>query len=162
VTVYSWSSPYHRVAPEVAGPELERIRKKYGGFHRPRDVVNEARAEDNPLHPEVFQDTPEEAVERWREHRAQNMITSIKSVPHPGWNEPPMRVYVSIKQMEGPPAYTRTDIAMEDPPMRAHVLAQALREAEAFQRKFEHLTELAEIMSAVTVVVGKTKRKSAD
>ena len=52
---FAWRSGYHaKIAADVAGRELERIRKKNKGTLTADLVAAEAKPKSNPLHPQVY------------------------------------------------------------------------------------------------------------
>ena len=67
-----------KIDPQIAGEELERIRKR-DGCVKTKIVVDEARPEKAPLHPE-FEWNDSQAAELYRENQAMRLIRSIRIV----------------------------------------------------------------------------------
>lgn len=62
----------------VAGPELDRIRKRDGRIQA-SVVVEEARPDEAPLHP-AFEWRDEVAAEEWRRHQATELVREVRVV----------------------------------------------------------------------------------
>ena len=155
--VYKWREGYRAsVKAQVAGERLDAIREENGGHLTPADVVEDARPEDSPLHPEFTWDN-EEAAEKWREDEARRLIRSVCVVVEDAQtgDARPTQGYVHVDLPDASPVYVTTARAMSEPEMREQVLADAINAFEALRRRYEHLAELAELFA----VIDQTKRK---
>lgn len=146
---YTWrKGSHHKVSATVAGKEIQRLLKERGGELEADDVVQSASSPASPLHREFEWDDTKAA----REHRlcqARNLMNSIQ-VTLVGKDEEPitMSVFVAV-QTEEEKRYMDVTVAMGDSEKRENILAQALRELKAFQRKYGNLKELATVIEAI-------------
>ncbi len=153
--MYQWrNGSVHRVDAEIAGPALEKMAEQYGRLTA-GIVVNESRPEDAPLHAE-FDWIDAEAAEKWREHQARNVINSIRVVTE---SEPakvtPIYVHVTTpeqKDAEPEPRYVRVSDALADQALRREVLTRAIREMDAWERRYRELEELALVFESAKIV----------
>lgn len=147
--IYQWKKgAQHKVNPQVAGEELERLRTYHNGRLESSIVVEAARDETNPLHPE-FEWNDARAAESHRLNQASAMIRHIAVItPKRDGSEAPIRAFVSVVRDEDR-SYTSTAHAMSEADLRQQVLDQAWRELEAWRQRHAELIELAEIFSAI-------------
>ncbi len=161
--MYKWKAgSVHAVEAEVAGKALESIVERHGAI-TPGLLVRESRPEDAPLHDE-FEWDDSVAAECYREQQASYVIRSITvTVDVPEREDIYVRAFVSVVPLDGSGAessdgdesrrvYLRTVDALADPGYRRQVLEQALKEAEAWQRKYAELQEFAQVFDAVQSV----------
>ncbi len=95
------------VEAQVAGDELERIRKANGDQLNPKQVVEVARPSDAPLHAAfTWDDTG--AAERWRLHEARHLIRSVRVLVVGSKTEPAF-VHVRVEDAQ---YYQATRVAM--------------------------------------------------
>jgi hypothetical protein len=130
--------------------ELERIRAESGGTLAPERVVAAARDPASPLHSRFTWDDGE-AAEKWRLHEARNLIRVYVLVLAPGQSEP-VRAYVSLTEDRGSAGYRATTDVMSDSERRQALLRQAMREFDAWRRRYEALEELAAVFAAAEQV----------
>lgn len=122
------------VTANIAGKELEKIRTKNGGKLITKEVVNEARATNSPLHP-VFEWDNEKASEEYRLIQARKLIRSIHIIQETGKKE---NKYVHIK-MDKENYYQDQAVAV----LNVNEYQAALREATIKLNSAEHaLNEL--------------------
>jgi len=154
--VYRWkdNSPHPKVDAQVVGEHLEMLRSSHGGITA-RLVVDEAKAEDSPLH-EAFQWDDSVAADEWRLQQARQVVNHIVVVMEKDGGEAPTitRAFVVVTQMNAE-TYTSVAVAMADPGLRAQVVARALRELEAIRKKYAELEELAEVFRVIDQTQGK-------
>lgn len=141
--------------------ELSRIAEKNGGLLRPEDVVEEASDPRSPLHDQFDWDDTE-AAQKWRLHQARNLIRiCVRFLEVPGSQEKvPCRVWVSLttdRNSDG--GYRPIDHVLRLKTWREQLLEDAMREAEAFQRKYAMLTELAEVHEAISRAIAAWRRR---
>lgn len=157
-SVYAFKPGFFKAVPaQVAGEEIERIRRDRGDFFQPDDLVEEGRPDDAPLHP-AFEWDDAKAAEEHRKQQARQLVAHITVVDE---NKPPdqqMRAYVSVPTSVGP-RYTTVEHAFAVPELRACVLSQALADLETFRRRYETFVELAESLAAVEKVSAKLRRR---
>lgn len=135
-----------RVPAAVAGPALLDIRERHGTL-TPRVVVDEAKRKRHPLHP-AFEWNDDVAADEWRKAQARNLIKAIVIVQEEQPDAPPMRLFVNISTEEAGQFYETLAAAYADDAMRERVLSRALSDLEAWQRRYNELSELAEVFEA--------------
>jgi hypothetical protein len=129
--------------------ELERIAAENGGVLRPADVVEAASNPESVLH-DAFDWADDEAARKWRLHQARNLIRVTVVMQDMGKRDPiEVRAFVSLtpdrKTGDG---YRLVTDCMKKREWREQMLADALAEMEAFERKYAVLTELAVVFKA--------------
>ena len=151
--VYKWRAGARAPLPAaVVGAELERIRQKHGDAFTTGDVVNAARPFKSPLHA-AFEWDDSAAAEAYRREQAGYLIRYVVRVNPDSADDEGVRAFVScIEEGEDRPSYTTSERAMRDPSLRDQVLSNAFREMQAFEKKYRKLTELAEVIDAMTRV----------
>ena len=99
---------------EKAVAELQRIHERDGGI-RTQAVVDEARAEDAPLHA-AFEWDNDVAAEEHRRSQARQLVRAIVVVPDPEENKPPIRAYFSVTVDDEPRAreYRSVEVITRD------------------------------------------------
>ena len=145
---YAWK-PGFRVGgldAQVVGERLDAIRERDGGITA-EAVVDDARPVDSPLHP-AFEWDDSVAAEKYRLDQARYLIRAVV-IQRPDVEEPrPVRAFVVVKESDGNEVYTSTIKALSDEELRRQVLERALRELDAWRRRYEDLAELAEVLAA--------------
>lgn len=158
VVSYSWksgSSEFKKYDVEVIATTLTEIRERLGGL-TPRDVVQEAKDEANPLHPIIYSISDEDAAQLGREGIASRLIRSVRvKYMTPEKREIDTRAFVSMREKSGDRSYHVTSFAMEDEEGRALILRQAWLELKAWRRKYQELSELAAVFDAIDLVKEK-------
>lgn len=143
--IYRWKSgSRHSCDAGTAGEVCERLASE--GRLTPRELVDESRPEDAPLHGE-FEWDDAIAAEAYRESQARYVIRSIEVTAESG-DATPTRAFVAM-QDGGPCEYTPIMVVMEDDRRREALLEKALGELAAFRLKYESLTELAHVFEAI-------------
>lgn len=146
--VYAWKQPGRISVPaDVAGAELNRIRAEQGRFFTPAAVVHASRPEDAPLHP-AFEWNDAKAAQAHRETQAKEIIRSIVVVPADQSDAEPVRAFVSVQLEDEGHRYTTTTHALAVADLREQVLAQALRDMQAFQRRYGQFLDLSGVREA--------------
>lgn len=133
----------HKVSPQVAGTVLSAMADE--GRLTAKNVVEEARPEDSPLHPE-FEWDDRIAAELWREKQAQLLIAHVIIVPDESPKQEPTRAFQITVE---PHKYEHIDIVMRDKTKRNVLLENAKNELIAFKKKYANLTELASVFDAI-------------
>lgn len=113
------------------------------GVIMPEAVVNAARSESSPLHVH-FEWDDSEAAEQYRLWQARSLLRVMVTVL-PGTREP-VRAFVSLSNEEG---YRLTANVMVHAEHRSQMLEDALKDMKVFQRKYEHLAEVADVIAAM-------------
>lgn len=147
--IYQWTKTSHlRGDANRVGAQLEAIREENEGRLAPRDVVVAARPDGSPLHP-FFEWRDTIAALKYREEQARSLIRSV-AVIYDEAPDTPVRAFVCVGDGEDDGgAYQSTRIAMANQTDREYVLGRALRELDAWKKRYAHLTELAEVFSCL-------------
>lgn len=131
----------------AVGNRLEELRQKFKGELTPKDVVEDARSHNSPLHT-YFEWNDSAAAEQYRLQQARALIRAVVAVVV-NEEEPAKRVQAFVHVPEaGAPHYRRVDHAMSQERTRDMVLRQAFREFRAWQKRYEDIAELAELFEA--------------
>lgn len=138
-----------RLDPELVAGRLHAIEQD-SGLLTAQSVVDDARMPDSLLHP-IFEWRDDVAAEKYRVIQAEALIRVF--VVREDDDSAPVRRWVNVRrEMPGggvARGYVSVHEAMGDEDLRAQVLADARREADAFRRKYGHLRELAEAIDGV-------------
>lgn len=134
-------SSHIKAAAEVVVRECNRLEQE--NRLTAKDLVNESRPEDAPLHGE-FEWRDSVAAENWRECQARNIIRSVITVNE---KQEPQRLFFNIEVKEA--QYHSIETIMKAEDKYAALLKTAFRELLAFKRKYEQLAELRQVFDAV-------------
>lgn len=143
--VYKWASgAIHKVSAQVAGEVCAELEER--GELSAENLVEISRPEDAPLHDE-FEWDDSIAAEKYRNAQAgaviRHLTVSVES-------KAPTRAYFHIEVKQ--PCYESVHAIIQNEDKYAALLKQALRELEAFQRKYNTLTELKPVFDAITLL----------
>jgi len=145
--VYRWARRIPGNAQEC-GEELERLKEQSNGELMTKDVVNAARPADNPLH-RCFEWRDDVASERWREHQARQVISSIRVVTtneHSGQEEL-VQCYVSLQgEADEPRAYVSVAKVVENEELFERARQQFIKELQAFKLRYQRFTSLRRLV----------------
>ena len=133
--------------------ELEQIRESNDGILYPQSVVDFARNEDTDLH-DKFEWDDTVAGENYRVWQARKIIRAV-AILIPRQNEP-IQAYVSMvadryqgeEKQEKVGGYRCMVDVLSTPDLRERLLSEALAEFEMWERKYQVITELADIFAA--------------
>lgn len=146
--VYQWKAgTQHKVDPQVAGEELERIRTWNNGRLEPKAVVDASRDPGAPLH-SAFEWNDKRAALAWRMDQASTMIRHIAVMVDKGGEAAPVRAFVSVMR-EDDRSYTSIGHALSDQELRLQVVAAAWAELEAWRKRHAELIELTRIFAVI-------------
>lgn len=149
MAVYRWKSGARApVSAQVAGEICASLEES--GNLTPQALVEVSRAEDAPLH-NAFEWDDAIAAEKYRETQAGYIIRSVEVVVN-GCAEP-VRAFVSVADSKAAP-YASIEHVMVRSDSRAMLLEHALMELSAFKRKYQQLTELADVFAAIDSLGG--------
>lgn len=139
------------ITAQAMGDTLAAIAGANAGRIIPSVVVEESRPEEAPLHAGFTWDDAV-AAEMHREDEARRMIRSYVVVrqDHRGRDvEEIANVSVARPFDADGPAYMPARQAMEDPDLRARIVAYAQRQLEGWEARYGHLQELAHVVAAI-------------
>lgn len=144
--VYDWVVPgLYPVSAKDAMDDLQRIYSKHGRIDA-ADVVNESRAENAVLH-NCFEWNDEIAAEKYRKTQAEDIIRAIVVVNEEQKEPVKVRAIVHVQS-----SYQPISVVVNDKDKLSELLASALRELQAFRRKYESLASLKPVMDAIEAV----------
>lgn len=151
--IYKWRNGAHiKADAQVAGTVCSKLEKE--GRLTPKNLLNESRPVDAPLH-NVFEWDDGIAAEKYRTEQAAHIIRCVITIPDKKNDEVPQPkpafVLVSSHASDDPKKATYRDVkaALNDPVDKQTVLKNALRELDAFQRKYSMLSELASVFNEI-------------
>jgi hypothetical protein len=137
----------------IVGKELVRIEKKSGAI-TPQIVVESAQPSQSPMH-KYFTWDDGEAADKCRLDEARQLVRSVVIVRVTKDDSgDSIRAFVSVKSSNGEKAfdgqaYISTVRALRHATYREQVLADALRELNAWKDRYQHLKELSAIVGAI-------------
>lgn len=138
--------------------ELKRIAEKHGGILHPRNVVQEARSPESPLH-KSFEWNDSAAAEQWRIEQARRLIQVSVTVLEN--HNKPVRAFVSLStDRYSGGGYMMVKSVLSDKELIDIMLKDAAAELEIFTAKFNMIQELSEVNVAAKRFL-KTARKVA-
>ena len=143
-----WKAGFRaKVDAEDAAAILRDIEQRDGTVH-PIAVVEAARAKRSPIHDQFEWDDTRAA----HEHRLEQARVMVRCLVYVEIIEEKEKsrepAFVHIKTNDDR-SYMSTCIAMSNADLREQVVNEALRGLEAWRRKWQHLSELAHIFSAI-------------
>lgn len=157
---YGWAvDGQFPVEAKVAADTIRDLQRSLGkDAITAKELLDASRAEDAPLH-SCFEWNDNVAAEHWRRYQALKLINSIK-VTIIKDDKPPIetRVFLNIAaspKAEGQFSYYET--VLNNPVQCGNVLEFALKELQAFQRKYSNLQELAGVFKAIDDLAGSLK-----
>lgn len=135
---------------------IEEIREKCGGELSAEDVLEQAKRKSHTLHP-VFEWDDTRAAKEHRKTQARSLLRSIEIV-YEERPELPIRSHQITVQKKrgdenGKTLYTSTETALSDPSTRDALVANAIRDAMLFRRRFQVLREFQVIFDAIDKTV---------
>lgn len=138
----AWRLSLYKQSAERVKQELDTL----GDSYTMHDVVDMARPEDHYMH-DMFEWDNSIAGEKYREEQARKIVHMLVFVDEKTEKPSPVRVFYSAP-LE-PRKYEPTMVILKQPDKHKALLDQAMSELYAFKRKYEHLTELSEVFSAI-------------
>ena len=120
------------------------------GLIKPERVVAAARPKTSPIHDQFEWDNTE-AAEKYRLLQASELIrVSVEIIDCGGNRDPVMvRAFTSLTTERGESGgYRATVQVLSNKQMREQMLADAIAELQAFERRYAILKELAEVFAA--------------
>lgn len=144
------------VDPAEAYSELESLRASHGGVITDEIVVDAARSDESVLHP-LFTWDDTEAARLHRLSQARSVIRSL-TVVYVDRPKQPVRTYEVVRRTSSSSAKDRTEYAtvadaLSDPVARERLIADAVRAAMQFRRRFQTLHELSRVFEAIDETV---------
>jgi hypothetical protein len=137
----------HKIDPEKAWAELQRVCKDNNGIASPQAIVDRARPSRNPLH-KAFEWDDTKAAEEYRKEQARSLVHNFEIVFEDGSNAPAM-VNVKVGRQRG---YVNTEQAIADDDLRKQVIVQAVRQLLGLEKRYRSLNELAKVFQETHLV----------
>lgn len=138
--------------PEVAYRELERIRKDNDGNLELAEIVRQSKPKDAPLHNE-FEWNNARAADKYRLQQARYIARSIEVV-RPEAPTVQSRAYEVVEvtqkaEEKSKKVYKPVEDILSDPIARDDLIAQAIKDAHAYKRRYHALSELSKVFHAM-------------
>lgn len=150
--IYQWKIPnLYNVDPQDAGREIEDC-KDADGLIQPEFVVEKAKAATSVIHGCFEWDDAKAAVQH-RLHQAGALIRNIVTVQIDDKRlDAPVRAFVNIRS-ETQRGYKTISTVVGSPDDYQYMLQCAKDELRAFAKKYETLSELSSVLSAIWEVI---------
>lgn len=150
------SGPHPEAA--IVGAHLELLRERMKGELTPRDVVDDARNPNSPLH-SFFEWDDSAAAEEHRLGQARGLIRAVVAV-YTRKNQPAIRTRAYVHIPEGKTShYRETSQAMSLSKTRNMVLQRAWTELQAWKRRYADLKEFSDLVDVIDEVGKKIGKK---
>lgn len=151
--IYKWKTYNYKTSAAVAGSVCEELDRTVG--LTPENLVDASRPEDAPLHQE-FEWNDELAAEEYRKTQARLLISNLSIVIEEQKQEP-VRAFFSLQSgfRKNSGLYESTIMILGDDQKREKLLETAKKELEAFKKKYQLFSELADVFEAINLVVNE-------
>lgn len=146
---YGWRPGSHvRLDAQLAGEEMERVRKAHNGRLEPEMLVRQARSKRSALH-DHFEWDDAVAAEKHRLDQAGALIRSLTvDISKSNLESKPIRAFVNV-EVGGDRHYVAIQTAMDSEELRHQVIQRAWRELKAWQERHAELVEFARVFAAI-------------
>lgn len=133
---------------KLVGEHIEMLREKFKGELTPKDILDDARHDNSPLH-SFFEWNDGEAAEHYRLQQARGLIRSVVAI-YVSDDKPAVRqkAYVHITE-PGANHYREASHAMSRKDTRQKVLQQAWRELQAWRQRYKDLKEFSDLIEVI-------------
>lgn len=137
--------------PKTVGEHLEMLRQQFKGELTPKDVLDDARHDNSPLH-SFFEWNDGDAAEQYRLQQARGLIRSVVAI-YVSEEQPAVRMkaYVHINEPSAP-HYREAGHAMSQKKTRQMVLQRAWRELQEWKRRYKDLKEFSDLFQVIDEV----------
>ena len=143
--VYAFKAgSYIKADAQAAGEMCEKLAAE--GRLTAKDLVDENRPEDAPLHNEFEWDN-NEAADKWREYQARHIIACLIVKAE---RKEPVRAFFNVTRSE--PQYTHIETILESTDETEKLLKTALGELISFKKKYSTLEQLTKVFAAIDEV----------
>lgn len=141
--------------PQKIGDALRKISAEHEGRLTPRAVIEAARNERSPLH-RHFEWDDAVAAEAYRLDQAREIIRVVRVQDDDGAE--PVRAFLSIADKDGT-SYRSVSDVRQSADLQLAVLRQAERDLEAFERRYQDLTDICNMVRAARSALQKRRAK---
>lgn len=150
VSIYHWTPGYRaRVPASVAGPELEKLKRRHRGKLSAEHVVEAARHPRHPLHP-AFEWNNARAAHQHRLEQARGMIRSYYITVIHGNREEVVKPNIRVPGERG---YRDIKAVVADPPALAAVLGEICATIRGWRRKYARVQGAPKLLDALEKVL---------
>ncbi len=129
--------------PQIIGEALAKIAEDRKGELTPKAVVDQARDKLHPLHPH-FEWNDSLAAEAYRLDQARNLIRIVR-VEDDAAQDGTSRAFISVNDGDST-AYRALDEVKKSADLQVALLKQAERELQAFERRYQTLVDICDIV----------------
>jgi len=132
----------------IVGKHIEMLRKQCKGELTPKDILDDARHDNSPLH-SFFEWDDGVAAEAHRLAQARGLIRSVVAI-YTSPDKPAVRqkAYVHIAE-SGAPHYREAGHAMSQTKTRKLVLQTAWRELQSWRQRYKDLKEFSDLFEVI-------------
>ena len=144
--VYEWkTASYIKADANVAGKQCEELERTVG--LTAKNLLDANRDENAPLHNE-FEWRDDIAAEKYRENQARHIIAClcVRAETTSGEQSEPVRAFLKTAPE---PEYQSLNVILQSADSHVAMLSMALRELEAFRKKYKMLSELKPLFDAM-------------
>lgn len=133
---------------KAVGEHLEMLRQQCKGELTPKDVVDDARHDNSPLH-SFFEWDDGAAAEAFRLQQARGLIRAVVAV-YVSDDKPAVRqrAYIHIPE-RGTEHYRETTHAMSRAQTREMVLRRAWNELQQWRKRYKDMKEFADLVDVI-------------
>lgn len=162
---YVWKEPFTPFAgvkgsdPQVVGESIQRIKDDHGGQLKPRYIWTAAKSPRHPLHKYGWSWDVQEAAELHWDHVARKLAGSIIVLTdddRPDDSSGP--AFISINAKEGV-SYKTLGEVLDSNDLQVRLLEQAGKELKAFERRYQMLRDVCEVISTARALIEKKKKR---
>ena len=140
--VYKFNPSYHaKVDAQVAGEVCEKLSSE--NMLTAQALVDISEPKEAPLH-NAFEWNNKIAGNEWRKYQARNLIHSLEIVQE---EREPTKAYFNLERTEA--QYTNINVILQNEDSYQKMMENALRELQAFKRKYQKLSELQPLFDVI-------------
>ena len=136
--------------PQKIGEAIDKVATANDGHIKPAAIVEAARASRSPLH-RHFEWDDEKAADAYRIEQARTLIRSIRTIDDTGDAKP---AFLSVNEKAGVSYRTFSDV-MSSTDLQYAVLKQADRDLEAWESRYQELTDICKVVSTARGMLSK-------
>jgi hypothetical protein len=144
--------------PQTIGETLAGLAVEHGGHLKPDDVL-QAAADRRSYLSQFFTWDDKEAAESWRLNEARALIRSVEVVEAEAPNEERKRAFLSITDTQGR-SYRPVQQIEADPRLQALVLAQAIKDLRAWQRRYRDLRDICALVEVAASAAAELSKRT--
>ena len=148
-----------RIDPTVAGREIEKLMRQYGGNLKAEHVLDAARDPKNPLHP-CFEWDDSVAAEKFRLEQAGYLVRHLRvEIPQGAGQEIHVRPFLSTPNVDGRSRYVTRRAAFRNPSVMAEVVDAASELLDGAAERLREVRGLEAEATAAALLASKVRKK---